>query len=101
MTSVMPLGDGPARRERLEADVADEVRVRVRRQHDDVLHAPQRLDDLLPLGRVALPAVVGQREELHDRRLVDDHLERRRRAAHVAQEAGELARRRASCARGR
>jgi len=77
--------------ETLQSYVADEVRVRVSRQHADVLDAPQRLDDALPLGCVALPAVVGQREELHERHLVDDHLERRRRSPHVAQETGELA----------
>ncbi len=67
------------------------MRVRVRRQHDDVADVLQRLSTRVALARVALPAVVREGVQLQQRHLVHDHLERRRRGAHRLEEGRELA----------
>ena len=52
----------------------DQVGVSVGGEEDDVLHAREVVEELRPLGGIALPAVVGQLVELLDRNLVDDDL---------------------------
>ena len=65
--------------------------MRVGREEDGVRDvAYEEVNQIESLGRVALPAVVGERIELLDRDLVDDHLPDGRGGEEVSLQLGQL-----------